>query len=212
LQQKGKNKLFPRIRGRNQGCGTYFYEVILNKNPVNILMSGITIISATNRPGSFTSKMAKGYQQLLESRDISTELLSLEQLPRDIAFSEVFGNRSPEFTKLIERYIDNTDKFVFIVPEYNGSFPGILKVMLDAIPPKHWTDKKAALIGVSQGRAGNLRGIEQLTLILNYLKIHVYHNKLPVSVVDKLLDEKGTITNADTIEVLNRHIDGFLKF
>src|ERR1700741_602125 len=165
-------------------------------------MSGITIFSGTNRPGSYTLKVSKSYQQLLKNVDKEAKLFSMEDLPPDVAFNEVFGKRSPAFTEVIANYIDQSDKFVFVAPEYNGSFPGILKVFLDAVHPRHWTDKKAVLVGVSQGRAGNLRGIEQLTLILNYLKIHVYHNKLPVSIVDKLVDESGMITNPDSLAAL----------
>jgi chromate reductase len=175
-------------------------------------MSGITIFSGTNRNDSHTLKVSLSYQQLLENKGIQATLLSFQDLPHDITFNEVFGKRSAGFSEIITKYVDNSDKFIFVVPEYNGSFPGIVKVFLDAIHPKHWTDKKAALVGVSQGRAGNLRGIEQLSMILNYLKIHVYHNKLPVSTVDKVVGESGLITNPDTIAALERQIDGFLKF
>lgn len=175
-------------------------------------MSGITIFSGTNRPGSYTLKVSRSYQKLLEHAAPDAKLFSMEDLPHDISFNEVFGKRTPAFSEIISNYIDQSEKFVFIVPEYNGSFPGIVKVFLDAVHPRHWTDKKAALVGVSQGRAGNLRGIEQLSMILNYLKIHVYHNKLPVSVVDKLVDESGLIVQPDAVAALNRQVEGFLKF
>ena len=72
-------------------------------------------------------------------------------------------------------------------------------------------EKKAALIGVSQGRAGNLRGIEQLTMVLHYLKINVYHNKLPVSGIDKLFDNSNNL-NEETMKALKQQVDGFVKF
>jgi NAD(P)H-dependent FMN reductase len=113
---------------------------------------------------------------------------------------------------LIDRWISPSSRFIFVVPEYNGSFPGILKVFLDSVHPNEWNDKFACLVGVSTGRAGNLRGMEHLAGILNYLKMHVYHNKLPVSSVDKLLDAKGQFNHPEQIRVCSQHVEGFLRF
>lgn len=166
----------------------------------------ITIISATNRPDSSTLKVAKYYQQLMEKRGVETQLFSLENVPVDIAFNEVFGNRSSAFQGIINEYITPSMKFVFIVPEYNGSFPGILKTFLDAIHPDLLRGKKVALLGVSSGRAGNLRGMEHLTGVLNYLGLFVHPNRLPVSSVLTLLDENGKVKDANTITVLEKHV------
>ena len=85
-------------------------------------------------------------------------------------------------------------------------------MFLDAVPPRIWTENKACLVGVSTGRAGNLRGMEHLTNILNYLKINVYHNKLPISRVDTLLDAQGNLMDTDTLKVIDIQLEGFLKF
>ncbi len=175
-------------------------------------MASITIISATNRTDSNTKKVAKYYLSTLLSKGIEVDFLSLEQLPETVVFSDVFGKRSPEFQSIIENYVENQTKFIFITPEYNGSFAGILKVFLDAIPPRMWADNKALLTGVSTGRAGNLRGLEHLTNILNYLKINIYHNKLPISKVDTLMDANGNLIDDDTQKVIEMQLDGFLKF
>ena len=104
-------------------------------------------------------------------------------------------------------------KFIFISPEYNGSIPGVLKAMFDISDiQKSWWNKKALMTGISTGRAGNLRGMEHLTGILNYMKVTVHHNKLPISVVDTLLDKKGEITDAHTLDTINNQLDEFITF
>lgn len=175
-------------------------------------MSAITIISATNRPGSFTKKIAQYCGGVLMGNGIDCRILSLEDVPQDIAFSETFGKRTPGFEELIHSHIANSNKFLFVIPEYNGSFPGILKTFIDAIPPRYWNFKKAGLIGVSDGRAGNLRGIEQFTLVLNYLKTTVFYNKLPISSVGKLFDDKSDLFDEATLKTLDEYLDSFLKF
>lgn len=172
----------------------------------------MTIISATNRVDSNTEKIANYYKSTLESKGVDVELFSLKDLPESVLHTDLYGKRSEEFQKIIDRYVDKQTKFIFIAPEYNGSFAGILKVFLDAISPRMWTENKACLVGVSTGRAGNLRGMEHLTNILNYLKINVYHNKLPISRVDTLLDVSGNLTDAETQKVIDWQLEGFLKF
>jgi chromate reductase, NAD(P)H dehydrogenase (quinone) len=165
----------------------------------------ITVISGTNRPDSNTLKIAKEYVQLMEEQGVSVQLFSLEDLPREIAFTELFNNRSTRFQQIIDRYILPAEKFVIISPEYNGSYPGILKTFLDAMHPDLNRGKKVGLIGVSNGRAGNLRGLDHLTGVLHYLGMHVHPNRLPVSVVSTLLDDQGKLRDEYTRGVLKKH-------
>lgn len=172
----------------------------------------ITIISATNRPNSNTQKIAFSYAQLLEKQGVAAKTLSLEQLTPDMQFMNLYGKHSDKFQQLLGEYIIPAEKFVFIVPEYNGSFPGILKLFLDAIHPDLNRGKKAALVGVSSGRAGNLRGMDHLTGVLHYLGIHVHPNKLPISSVLGLLDEHGRVKDEMTMLVLEKQVKEFLNW
>lgn len=172
----------------------------------------ITIISATNRPDSNSLKIAQLYSQLIEKQGIRSEILSLEKVPVDIAFNELFSRRSGKFQELLDKYIIPSQKYVIIAPEYNGSFPGILKTFIDAMHPELLRGKKVALVGVSSGRAGNLRGMEHLTGILHYLGLHVHPNKLPISSVLSLLDDKGDLKDANTLEALEKHAVALINY
>jgi len=123
----------------------------------------------------------------------------------------MFGKRSAGFEELVTNYFIECDKFLILSPEYNGSFPGLLKTLIDSIHPKIWNFKKAALIGISDGRAGNLRGIEHLTLIMHYLKVNVFYNKLPISSVTKLLNNKE-LTDESTIQTLKTYLEQFRNY
>lgn len=164
-----------------------------------------TIISGTNRPGSNTIRVAKLYLQLLKNKGIDANFVTLEGL--DVA------TRNTSIESLEQSVLEPTQKFIFIVPEYNGSFPGVLKSLLDNTDiQKVWWGKKAMLTGVSTGRAGNLRGMEHLTGVLHYLKMHVFYNKLPISVVNKLLTVDHNIEDGPTLHVMNEQLDGFIQF
>ncbi|HET6227311.1 MAG TPA: NADPH-dependent FMN reductase, partial [Bacteroidia bacterium] len=81
-----------------------------------------------------------------------------------------------------------------------------------AVHPDLNRGKKAALVGVSSGRAGNLRGLDHLTGVLHYLGIYVHPNKLPVSSVLSILDGQGKMKDENTIKVLEKQIAEFLKW
>src|SRR4051812_17560231 len=110
-----------------------------------------TIISGTNRFGSHTEKVAGQYQKVFQEKGIEAKLFSL----KDLNVLE----RNPEFIKAENEFLIPAQKFIFILPEYNGSYPGVVKSMIDISDIRRsWWDKKALLTGVSTGRAGNLRG------------------------------------------------------
>jgi chromate reductase len=165
-----------------------------------------TIISGTNRPGSNTEKVARHYQQVLKSKNITPNFLTLEGWK--------YVDKTPEFIQLENDILVPTNKFIFIVPEYNGSIPGVLKLMFDISDyKKTWWGKKALLTGVATGRGGNLRGLEHLTSILHYLRVVVYPNKLPISLVHNLMDgSTGDFHDAGTLRAIDMQIDEFLQF
>lgn len=137
----------------------------------------ITIFSGTNRPDNNTHRLAGAVAEIFRHSSMECQTYDLRELPKTVAFSEVFGARSPDFERVIAQYVQPVDKFIFVLPEYNGGFPGVLKLFLDAVEPHHWYGKKAALIGLAAGRSGNLRGLDQLTNVLNYLRVNVLHFK-----------------------------------
>ena len=172
----------------------------------------ITIISATNRPDSNSLKIARFYYQLIDKQGVKAMLLSLEDVPADITFGELFRRRTAGFQELLDKYIIPSQKYVIIAPEYNGSFPGILKTFIDAMDPELLKGKKTALVGVSSGRAGNLRGMDHLTGILNYLGSYVHPNKLPISSVLSLLDNAGNLADENTAKALEKQASDFVKW
>jgi chromate reductase len=164
-----------------------------------------TIISGTNRKGSNTLKISKQYQNILKARGIDARLVSLEGLD--------LNKKSAELAGMEQDVLIPSEKFIFILPEYNGSYPGSLKTMIDMSDiRKVWWGKKALLTGVSTGRAGNLRGMDHLAGSLNYLKVTVHPNKLPISSIDKLLNEEGEIGDQSTINAIQQQVNEFIAF
>jgi len=172
----------------------------------------ITIIAATNRPNSNTLKVAKYYQQQLKTKDVVSNLLSLEHLPADVLNTDMYGKRSEAFQK-IQDLITATDKFLFIMPEYNGSYPGVLKVLVDALNfPNSFYDKKAALTGISSGKYGNIRGVDHFTGVCHYVHLNVLPLRLHIPNIKTELDADGNLIKEDTVKFVNEQVDKFILF
>ena len=169
------------------------------------------IISATNRPGSSTLKVAKYYQKTLREKGIEAGLLSLSELPDNLIKSDMYGQRSAEF-QIIQDLVTKTDKFMFIIPEYNGSFPGVLKVFIDACSfPESFYDKKAALVGVSSGKYGNIRGIDHFTGVCHYMHLNVMSLKLHIASIKTELNADAELFKEDTLKFINEQLDKFIN-
>jgi chromate reductase len=172
----------------------------------------ITIISSTNRPGSTTFKVAQYYRERLRQKGTEADLLSLMQLPPTLIATDLFGKRSAEF-QVIQDIITETDKFIFVIPEYNGSFPGVLKVFIDACDfPDSFYEKKAALVGISSGKYGNIRGIDHFTGVCHYINLHVMPLKLHIANIKSELDKDGNLFKEDTVRFTDEQIDKFIAF
>ncbi len=152
-----------------------------------------------------TLRTASLYHKLLSEKGEDVKLLSLEN-------REVW-ERGTAMMDMEQQYLVPAQKFIFIMPEYNASFPGILKLMIDNSDIKKcWWYKKAALVGISDGRAGNLRGIEHMTAILHYMKVHVLYNKVIISRINDEIDMDGNLLKPETAAIIDTQIEEFLTF
>jgi len=172
----------------------------------------ITIISGTNRPYSNTLKIAKYYQKSLLKRGMDTRVFSLEELPDCLIKTDLYGQRSEAF-KPIQEMVANTEKFLFIIPEYNGSFPGVLKTFIDACEfPASFYNKKACLVGVSSGKYGNIRGIDHFAGICSYLHLNVMPLRIHLSSIKLEMNNSEDLFKEDTLKFTDEQMEKFIAF
>ncbi len=173
----------------------------------------ITVISGTNRPESKSIQVALYYQNLLKERNAETQLIDLSHLPQDFIFTALYGKpqQHPEFFSFVEK-INQSEKFVFIVPEYNISIPGILKAFIDGLDyTTSFQNKKCAMVGISSGTVGGAIALSHLTDILNYLGMHTLAIKPRLPKIESLM-QNGEIKDKFITELLNKQADELVAF
>lgn len=172
----------------------------------------ITIISGTNRHSSNSLKLAKILENFYETEGVETKLLNLSDLPSAAFDPNAYGGAADELTPW-KRAILDARGLHLVIPEYNGSFPGILKLFIDLLPfPESFEERPVAFTGLSAGQFGALRAVEQMQLIFGYRNAYIFPNRVFLPAVHKSLSEEGKLLDQDIAKRLESQVTNFLSF
>jgi NAD(P)H-dependent FMN reductase len=121
------------------------------------------------------------------------------------------NGKNPGYNSFHDK-VKEGQKFVFIVPEYNGSFPGILKTFIDGMTyPNSFRNKKCAMIGLSSGIGGGGIAMSHLTDIFHYLGMHVLALKPKLAKIEQNMSD-NLLTNRLYLDLLHTQADMLLEF
>jgi len=148
----------------------------------------IPIILGTAREGRQSEKVAKFMLEEVQKAGLETEIIDV----RDYRIKATDNTgKIPEAQKLSEKVV-KADGFIIISPEYNHTYPGELKMMLDMIY-EQYARKPVGICGVSGGPLGGARGVQALRLTCIAFSMHPILETVYFSMVQDLFDEKGNI-------------------
>jgi len=175
----------------------------------------LTVLSSTNRPQSMTRKVA-GYVEKLLKKNLTDkdelQLLDLQELPPDIFNPKVYAEK-PESFKPFADAIINTNGIIMVMPEYNGGAPGILKYFIDMLPfPSSLVHKPVAFVGLSAGRFGAIRSVEQIQQICIYRNAYVYPERVFINFIDKSINNEGKPLDDEVNKLMEEEMIGFVNF
>jgi len=178
-----------------------------------------TIISGTNRAESLTSIVTQELHEYAVSTHADTQIVDLAKIDMSFISPAMYKAYDPDsaLRQLQDESLLPAERFVILAPEYNGSIPGMLKLFLDAVSVHRYKEtfsgKKVAMMGISTGRAGNLRGLDHLAAICAHVGMTVYPDKRPVSQVASFLnDSQDAIADDAFRKSLHKWWDGFMAF
>ncbi len=169
-----------------------------------------TVICATNRPDNLSQIIARNYLQAVNDSGTECKYFSLQDLP-EFNPHGVYRKGEELFSDFVDNYLKPSDRLIIVLPEYNGSYPGIAKLLIDSISPRLWRGKRIALAGVSAGRAGNLRGMDHFASVLNYVGAEVFSFKNAVAHVEEMIED-GEVSNEKTRSMIESHTNNFMSF
>ncbi len=175
-------------------------------------MKRIAIISGTDRKGSVALRIAHYLKPLYEEQGVQADVVSLEDFPLEEAIGGKYGKSLPRIEAFRNNVID-ADGIVMVIPEYNGSFPGILKLFIDYLPfPGAFEKMPIAFVGEASGAFGALRAVEQMQLICGYRNAYIYPERVFLQRISRKFNKQEGITDEFIVELLDSQIRGFVSY
>lgn len=169
----------------------------MNPNPTEPSSENpIIILVGTNRKNSMSRHIADYYHGILQKLGVPSEILDLSGLPPDFVTTALYENtgKNPEFNQYKE-VVERAKKMVFIVPEYNNSYPGVLKAFIDGMSyPSGLSNKKVALVGISANHQGGALALSHLNDIFSYLGTNTLALRVKLAQIRNYWKE-GTLHN-----------------
>ncbi len=171
-------------------------------------------ISGSLRKASFNTMLLKAVAELLPE-SVTFEILPIADIPLYNGDHDIPDRASrPEAVNKFRKVLEGADGIVIASPEYNYSIPGGLKNAIDWA--SRGTDsplngKHVSLMGATPGQWGTVRMQLAFLPVFNTLKmLHINKFEIFVSQAQKKFDTEGKLIDADTREVLKKHLDFFL--
>ena len=172
----------------------------------------ILIISGTNRPNSNALRVARVLERHYQAAGAASEIFSLQDLPPEMFDPGAYAHKPPAILALQQRIL--AARWLHVVtPEYNGSFPGVLKYFIDMLKfPESFEHKPVAFTGEAAGQWGGLRPVEQLQQVFGYRNAYVYPDRVFIPGITKIMDADGNIADAAINDRLAKQAAGFARF
>ncbi|MEM2998555.1 MAG: NAD(P)H-dependent oxidoreductase [Thermoproteota archaeon] len=151
------------------------------------------------RKGSYNRALLRVAVELMP-KNAKLEIFDIDGIP---PFNQDLENDMPIKVKEFKENIKRADAILIATPEYNYSFPGVLKNAIDwaSRPPgdNSFEGKPVAIMSASIGTLGGARAQYQLRQVLISLNMHpINRPEVMVPLAGEKFDEKGRLNDENT--------------
>ena len=166
----------------------------------------IGLIVGSLRKDSYNAQLGKAVSGLLPA-NFQVEPISID-LP---LYNQDLDTALPPAVVAFKQKVESVQGLLFCTPEYNRSFPGVLKNAIDwgSRPwgKSSWTGKPTGILGASPSQVGTALAQEHLRMVLSALDMPVLTAPMIfVQYTQGLVDADGKITN----EAIGKFVQGFV--
>jgi NAD(P)H-dependent FMN reductase len=163
----------------------------MQKMPVN--MFTIPIILGSTRRGRRTSRAAYFIaSRMAQTQRIRSEILDLVEYNFPMLEERLrFRDDPPPQVLEFSHKLAQADALVIVTPEYNNSYPGVLKNCLDYFKPEY-RRKPVGIVTVSAADFGGVNCLAQLRLVTLAMSAFPIPASLPIPKIEESLQADGT--------------------
>lgn len=174
----------------------------------------ILVISGTNMPGTRVVKAAREVAKIYQSQGASCEVIDLSEFNwGELNGTTYFKDKQPKWLQDLNQKTMAAKGVVMMAPEYNGSYPGILKLWIDHWQyPEAFKNRNLAIIGLGGGQYGGLRPADHLAEVFAYGESFVLPRRAYIRTVDSVITKEGQIVDEFLAKLLVEQAKEFLEF
>jgi chromate reductase, NAD(P)H dehydrogenase (quinone) len=176
----------------------------------------VLVLAGSTRRESIHRRLARHVVDVLETAGLEATLADLRDYPMPIYDGDLEAEQGiPLSASKLKDLARNADAFVIASPEYNGSYPAVLKNAIDWISrpepgERHlevFAGKLAAILSASPGPGGGRRVLRQLRELLTMMRVTVIPQELAIPRASDAFDTEGRLVRAEDIEGLQALAD-----
>jgi chromate reductase len=162
--------------------------------------SRVLVLAGSTRKESIHRKLARQAVAALESAGAEATFADLRDYPMPLYDGDLEAEEGmPPAAKSLKELARAADGFLIASPEYNGSYPAVLKNAIDWMSrpepgEKHlevFAGKPAAIASASPGAGGGRRVLKQLRELLGMMRVPVIAAELAIARATDALDDPG---------------------
>ncbi len=170
----------------------------------------IEIISGSPRINSVTKRVALHLKNwLLQHTNHEIDIIEMKDWDVPPVQSVwVSVDKAPLELQTLAKRIFETDAFILVTPEYNGSYSPAMKNLLDHFPKQ--LHKPFGIVTASPGAMGGMRASQQLLLLVPALFGIASPNMLITPSVDKKFSPDGDLLDESFQNAVHTFITEFL--
>src|SRR3990167_2080937 len=165
---------------------------------ISLSSKNISIITGSTREGRSSLKVANAIKNLAPKDKHNFEIVDIKEY--DLPFlseaatpSSTQKRNNPNVAKWSKK-VSGSDAFIIIVPEYNRSYPAVLKNAIDVLFHE-WKDKPVLFIGYSGGKSGGSYAIKHFEDISNELKLKMQKDNVKIPAIWKAFNSDNSFVD-----------------
>ena len=179
------------------------------REPIRLL-----VFSASLRANSLNTRLVRLAADRIEAHGGTVDFALMHDFDvpsydQDVQDTEGFPAGAEAFNKRLQE----TDAFVIASPEYNASFPGALKNLIDWVSryrPQPFNARHGLLLSASPSMSGGNRGLWSLRVPLEHLGARIYPDMFSLAQAQQAFDADDRLVNKQLEDRFEKTIVAYL--
>ena len=173
------------------------------------------VFAASHRTNSYNRMLAKLAAAHLAAAGHTIDFAEYNELNVPVYNDEEAEKALPPIVRQLGERIASANGLLICAPEYNWSYPGSLKNVIDwlsRVAPLPTQDKPVFIASASTSSRGGILGLNHLETPLRAIGMHVFPRMFPLGNVASAFNEHGTLIDNKQQQSLTKMLDDYRTF